>query len=110
MSLFLFTLVIPAIVKADSAAQSKAASELLTMAGKSTKLGNGQFDVLDAKLAAGIADPPEYARQWGSALEQCASHSGTKRRPAECTWKVTLDSIRRHFYGFPSIGRRLMAS
>jgi len=59
---------------ADAAVQTKTASDLLslvTMAGdRGSRVAAGQFEVLDARLAAGVADPPAFAQQWAMHLDQ----------------------------------------
>ncbi len=53
--------------KEKGAASGPAAEELLTIVG-GADLGRGEFAVLDARLVAGVADPPAYARQWAAHL------------------------------------------
>jgi hypothetical protein len=47
--------------------KGKASAELLGML---EGAGSGEFRVLDAKLHAGAADPPEFARQWSQRLRE----------------------------------------
>lgn len=54
--------------------------------------GSGEFRVLDARLVAGVGDPPEFARQWAShlafvphTLEQ-AGVGGGQRPLGELKW------------------------
>jgi hypothetical protein len=48
----------------DKTNEREAESELLKMVGGGVRLAAGEFTVQEARLAAGIADPPPYARQW----------------------------------------------
>jgi hypothetical protein len=57
-------------VKPDAAAQGMASAELLAMIGDKSRVAAGQFAVLDAKLKAGVADPPTFAQQWVMKLGQ----------------------------------------
>lgn len=44
------------------------AGELLAMASGGPEVGAGEFEVLDARLVAGVADPPAFARRWAEQL------------------------------------------
>ena len=52
------------------AEQAEATRQLLAMAGGGARLGVGEFRVLDAKLTAGVADPPAFAVQWAAHLRE----------------------------------------
>jgi hypothetical protein len=54
----------------DAVARRKATAELLRMLSGEPRLGAGEFTVRDARLIAGVADPPEFARQWAMHLSQ----------------------------------------
>jgi len=51
----------------DSAADKKSTGELLSLIEKAAP---GEFRVLDAQLATGVADPPAFARQWATQLNR----------------------------------------
>jgi len=52
----------------NGSAQSVTAAKLLTMLSDSGKMGSGVFTVQDARLIAGVGDPPAYAQQWAAHL------------------------------------------
>ena len=78
----------------DAGSSGAAAQELLAMVGERDGLGSGEFAVLDARLVAGVADPPGYARQWAShlalvphTLEQSGSGTQGAQQPlGELRW------------------------
>jgi len=51
-----------------NAGHEAAARELLRMASGGAELGSGEFEILDARLVAGVGDPPSFARQWAADL------------------------------------------
>jgi hypothetical protein len=67
------------IVMADSAQARQttpsslspsSSSSLLAIIGDRRRVSAGEFTVLDARLTAGVADPPPYATQWAAQLQQ----------------------------------------
>jgi hypothetical protein len=52
--------------KADEAARSAGTAELLKMVGDPSRVAAGEFEVLETRLTAGVADPPVFARQWAA--------------------------------------------
>jgi hypothetical protein len=62
------------IVMADSVQARQIApsssSSLLAIVGDRRRVSTGEFTVLDARLTAGVADPPPYATQWAAQLQQ----------------------------------------
>jgi hypothetical protein len=77
----------------DNQASAAASNALLAMTG-APSVGRGEFSVLDARLVAGAADPPAYARQWTARLasvphsiEQRADQAGDTAPPlGELRW------------------------
>ena len=55
------------MMSGNGVAGAKASAELLGMLKGAS---SGEFRVLDAKLSAGAADPPEFARQWSQRLRE----------------------------------------
>jgi len=74
----------------DRTAASKAESELLKMVGGGVRLAAGEFTVEEDRLAAGIADPPPYARQWaehpGGARQTLLQTAGSASALGELRW------------------------
>lgn len=72
----------------DAVARKKATAELLRML--SGELGAGEFTVRDARLIAGVGDPPEFARQWAMHLSQVPhtleQDSGSVTSSGELRW------------------------
>ena len=71
----LFAVVMPlraggTTANANSAEQAKATQGLLSMLDDHTAMGDGELSILDARLVSGVADPPEFARQWAARLSQ----------------------------------------
>lgn len=52
------------------AGRSQAARQLLGLLSAPSGMGSGEFSVLDARLTAGIIDPPPFAQQWVMRLRQ----------------------------------------
>lgn len=72
---------------ADAAARSEASSQLMRrMEGAST----GRFEVLDARLTEGVADPPPFAQEWAAHLSRVphtlVPPSGTPSPRGELLW------------------------
>ena len=55
---------------APSQSLSSSSSSLLAIVGDRRRVSAGEFTVLDARLTAGVADPPPYATQWAAQLQQ----------------------------------------
>ena len=44
--------------------QSEGVTGLLKIVGNRSRVAAGEFEVLDARLTAGVANPPAFAQQW----------------------------------------------
>jgi hypothetical protein len=53
---------------AGKGAGSGIAGEKLLEMVSAPGVGSGEFEVLDSRLVAGVADPPPFARQWAANL------------------------------------------
>lgn len=87
----------PVAGKADEMARSKATAELLQMVGDSSRVASGKFEVLDARLTAGVADPPAFAQQWAArfsraphTLMPAASHPSAQGELRWIRFRATL--------------------